>query len=310
MPRRVRRANLALLLILLVPLASLTPVGRAHGDRSFGEARVALDPGESMSWIREVHWHRLMGTVEATGPVTVSVQGPDGRSEAAGPGASLRVDHLVACCRTATWTPHTVEITNTGDAPVEVTYDLVLLHDNLAVTADDAEPGAWWQTLAIVGLMIGIPAWRARQPALEAPAGPWLRSSRILHGTAWGIGGLLALVGMARFSTGPLTGTLGATAWFPLDLVGFFNTHSLVMMAVMGVWGAGLACWAGARRRAGSPAAYRVDGLLFAVGSLVIGGLMVAELGRWIIPVILGLAPAAAILADVRIPRRAGDAEP
>lgn len=287
---------------LLVPsilLLAFLPVAAAHGDRSIEDGTVVLAPEETVSWTREVHWHRLMGTVEATGPVTVSAQGPDGIIRAAGPGTDLQVDHLIACCRTAIWSPHTITITNEAEGPVEVAYDLVLLHDNLAVTAHDAEPGAWWQTLAIVGLMIAIPAWRARQPQPDQPARPWLRRSRAFHAAAWGTAVALALVGMVRFASWPLTGSLGATAWTPLDLGGFFNTHSFVMLALMGLWGTGLAFWAGARRRAGSPAAYRWDGLLFAAGSIVIGTLMVVEFGVWPIPTVIAVLPAAGIVLDL-----------
>lgn len=285
--------------VLILLTISLAPLAAAHGDQPAQQATVVLDPGGSVTWTQEVHWHRLMGTVDATGPVTVLVEGPEGTGEAAGPGQALRVDHLVSCCRAAVWTPHTIQIDNVADHPIEVNYDLVLLHDNLVVLAEDAEPGGWWQTLAIVGLMIAIPAWRARQPSLQEAPGRWVRSSRLLHGAAWGLAGSLAAIGMIRFSTGPLTGSLGATAWVPGDVAGFFNTHSLVMLGLMGLWGAALACWAGARRRGPSPGAYRWDGFLFAAGSLLVGGLMAAESGRWAIPVVLGTVPAVALVLDV-----------
>lgn len=259
---------------------------------------VTLDPGAAHSWAREVHWHRLLGVVEATGPVEVLVEGPSGRPETVAQGASLRLDHLVACCRSGAWTPHTLTIANPGDHRVEVRLDLVLLHDNLAVTVDDAEPGAWWQTLAIVGLMIGIPAWRARQPPPGEPPAPWLRRSRVLHARAWALGGLLALVGSIRFGSGPLAGTLGATAWAPLDMAGVVNTHTLVMLWLMALWGGAVACWAAGRRRAGRPGAYPLDGILLASGSPVVGGLMLLELGGSWIPLVLGLLPAAGLVAD------------
>lgn len=284
--------GLVLLALLLVPGAA------GHGDRPTEEGTAVLAPGESISWTHEVHWHRLMGNVEATGPATVSVQGPDGTDHAAGPGSSLQVDHLVACCRTATWTPHTVHLTNAGDQPIEVRYDLVLLHDNLAATTHDAEAGAWWQTLAFVGLIIAIPAWRARTPHADDAPEPWIRRSRLLHAAAWLAAVILAAIGMVRFATWPLAGSLGATAWTPLDMGGFFNAHSFVMLGVMVLWGAGVACWAGARRRASGPSAYNVDGLLFAAGSLVVGTLMVIEFDRWLIPVVMAVVPALALLAD------------
>lgn len=286
------------LIVSLSVLLALAPVAVAHGDRSVDHGTTVLEPGGSLSWTREIHWHRLMGTVDATGPVTVTIQGPQGTIPAAGPGPSLQVDHLVACCRTATWTPHTVHLTNPGDQTIEVSYDLVLLHDNLAVTAHDAEAGAWWQTLAFVSFMIAIPAWRARTPHTDDAPELWIRRSRLLHGAAWLSAGLLAAIGMVRFATWPLAGSLGATAWAPLDLGGFFNTHSLVMLWVMALWGAGVACWAGARRRGAGPTAYRVDGLLFAAGSLVVGTLMVIEFDRWLIPLVLAVVPALALLVD------------
>lgn len=295
--------------VWLLALLLTTPVALAHGDAPPEVDSVTLEPGSSVSWSREIHWHRLVGTVEATGPVTVTVEGPGGSVLAAGPGDVLEVNHLVACCRETTWSPHTVHVTNAGDDTVEARFDLVLLHDNLAVVAHDSEPGAWWQTLLIVGLLIAIPAWRARAPSIREPAGPWLRWSRILHATAWASAGLLAVLGMVRFGGGPLAGSVASTVWAPLD-AGFFNTHSFVMLGLMVLWGAAVACWAGARRRAGSPARYRWDGLAFAAGSILVGLLMVYEFDRWLLPLVVGLLPAMALLADGWWPARTTDPGP
>lgn len=239
---RTIAAVLALLVVILV-----TPSVTAHGDTEAMQATVELGPGETVVWQRQVHWHRLMGTVDASGPVTVSIEGPDRDEAAIASGSSLRLDHLVACCRDTTWAIHIVHLTNPGDASVDADVDLALLHDNFAVIADDAEVGAWWQTLAIVGFMVGIPAWRARQPVTKSVR-DWPLWGRGFHVGAWALALLVAAVGMARFRTGPLVGTVGATAWAPGDLGGFFNTHSLVMLALMAGWGTAYALWAGARR--------------------------------------------------------------
>lgn len=293
--------------VSLLLVGGLIPVAGAHGDAPGSAGTASLEPGASVSWTREVHWHRLMGTIAASGPVVVTVEGPLGATRAAGPGGALLVDHLVTCCRSTTWAPHTVHVTNVGEDPIDVRYDLVLLHDNLAVVAHDAEVGAWWQTLAIIGAIIAIPAWRARQPPPDpsSPARP-IRASRRLHLTAWGLAGLPSLVGMVRFRTGPLTGSLGSTAWIPMDLGGFFNTHAVVMLGLMALWGASIAFWAAARRRSEAPGAYRLDGLAFSAGSLLVGGLMALEFGPGLIPFVVGTLPALGLLVDAFWQRGAG----
>lgn len=295
-----------LFLVLLVPAAT------AHGDQIVAQETVGLQPGASVTWTRDVHWHRLMGTVRADGPVVLSVTGPEGTVEVAGPGTHLRVRHLVQCCDDEVWTPHTVTLSNAGDAPVRVDADLAFLHDNLAVVAHDAEPGAWWQTLGILLAIVLVPAWRARRPAPvrgapqqavpeEGASWPahraWLRASRGLHMAAWAVALATAATGMARLGGGPLTGTLGATLplAYPAQI---FNAHAFLMLLLMGLWAAAVACWAGARRRAGSPRACRGDGLVFVTGAVLVGAVWAVGSEAVLWPLVVAFVPAAALLAD------------
>ena len=288
---------MALVTLMAVALGGvLAPLASAHGDAATLDEPFELAPGESLTFTREVHWHRILGSLEANSDVTLSVDGV----VIAGPGRNMVVDHLVACCE-ATWTELAFAIRNVGTDVAQVDARLSFLHDNLAVLVDDAEPGGWWQTLLIVGVVVGVPAWRARVPlrgasgaALASPV-LWLRRSRMFHAATWLAALALAAVGMARFGSGPLVGSLGATAPFPSGFGGFFNTHSFVMLGLMALWGAAYAYWAGARRRG---AAGNLDAWLFAVGALAVGAAMFAELGGGWIPVMLGAIPAAAILAD------------
>lgn len=299
----MRTPGLRALLVLLL----LAPSAAAHGDSPTMRDFVSLAPGESKAWEREVHWHRLAGVVDADGPLTLIVEGPDGSTTEVASGQTLRVDHLIACCRDAVWSPHTIRLMNPGDAAVAAELDLALLHDNFAVIAHDSEPGAWWQTLMSLGVIIAVQAWRARLAPLDADPRRWLLVSRTLHAAAWASVVLFAGLGMLRFGSGPLAGTVTATAWAPSD-GGFFNTHTYVMAGLMVLWGAALAFWAGARRRSGSPRHHRWDGVAFASGGVLVAVIMAVEFGTWVIPVALGLLPAAGILADSFWPRRGPDA--
>lgn len=292
--------------IIVVAVAALcVPTAAAHGDAPSIRDTVILEPGQSATWERELHWHRMLGSIEADGPVRLIVTGPDGADLVADDSARVFIDHLVACCRDATWTPHSIRVTNLGAGAVEARVEIALLHDNIAVLADDAEPGGWWQTLVLVLAVVAVPAWRARAAgAPEGSASDWIRRSRIAHATAWMAAGLLAAIGMVRFGSGPIVGSLAATAWTPTSVAGFFNTHTFVMLALMATWATSIAFWAGARRRAGSSRRYPRDGILFAAGPLLVALLMGIEVGGWPIAAALGLVPTAALALDAFGPTR------
>ncbi len=276
-------------LFAMVALA-LVPAVAGHGDQSSLIGEWTLAPGETLDFERSIHWHRVMGQLEADADIVFVANG----DIVAGPATSLTINHLVKCCD-AVWSDVPFAIQNVGNAPATVRGDVAFLHDNLAVVAHNAEGGAGIQTLMIFALVIGIPALRAHRQITE-PVGRWLLASRILHGGAWAVALTLALIGMVRFGGGPLVGSLGATAWFPSGLGQFLNTHSLVMLGLMALWGASYACLAGARRRGANA---MIDGHLFVAGALAVGVAMRLEVGGFAQVVLVSAVPALLTLTDL-----------
>ncbi len=281
------------LLLLLVPGAA------AHGDVPSLVGPWTLEPGERLVVDRPVHWHRALGQLSADGLITVTIHG----DVVAGPGRSLTVNHLIQCCDDA-WTDVSFVVENVDDRAVRIDGSVAVLHDNMAVLAADAEPGGWWQTLVIVAFIIAVPASVARRSPMPADA-HWLRRARWAHGGVWAAAAATALIGMVPYKTGPLVGSLAATAPFPAGFGAFLNMHALVMLGFMAAWGTAYALWAGARRRG---AAGRLDGYLFAAGPLLVGASMLLELGGGWISLAMGVLPAAAILLDTLGP--AGHPDP
>ncbi len=285
----VRRHSFPLHALALLTILLAAPLASAHGDRSSLEAVLTIPAGESYSFNRSVHWHRVLGHVDASGPVEFMANG----QRVAGPNAALTINHLVRCCD-ALWTEVPFALHNPGSSAVTVRVEMAFLHDNLAVLADDAEPGGWWQTLLILLVGLGVPAFLVRQPR-EGDAVRWLRASRVLHGGAWVAAGAMSVVGMVRFGGGPIVGNLAATASLPGAFGPLFNTHSLLMLGLMALWISGYAFLAGARRRGHDG---WQDGAVYAVGPLVVGTSMFLELGGFWIVVGLAVVPAFLVCAD------------
>ncbi len=299
-------AWLAVVTFVVVPSVS------AHGDVRGLDETVPLSTGESYDVLRAVHYHRLVGSVEATGvsmPLVVKVTGPDGAARTvAGPDDSLRVNHLIACCKGEVWTDHTITVQNQGSQEAFVRIDLSLLHDDFAVVAEDAEPGAQWQTLLSAVVLAAVPAWSARRPATpdREAAARWFRIGAWSLASAWAVVVLMSLVGMVRFGGGLLQGSL--TALQPVPVTGgFVNSHLLVAVPLAAAWVVALAGWAVASRRSVAVGARPARWLAYAAaaGPVVFGLLFAVEYGNPLLAAFLGLLPAAAILAAEHLPRAA-----
>ncbi len=280
--------RLVLLALLLLPAAT------GHGDPASLIGEWDLAPGSSEVVERPVHWHRVMGQLESNQDIVFEVNGV----VVAGPARDLTFDHLVMCCDDAVWTDVSFAVRNVGSETAAVRGDVAFLHDNLAVVGHGAEGGAGVQTLLIIGLMLGIPALRA-MGSTHGDAVRWLRAGRITHAVAWGLALTMAAIGMIRFGTGPVVGSLGATAWIPGSFGVLFNTHSLLMLLAMALWCAAYSCHAGARRR-GGPTTW--DLYAFAAAPLLVGLVAYAEMGGWrMIP--LAVLPALLVLTDLHGPK-------
>jgi hypothetical protein len=100
------------------------------GRRRFGKKWRRL-PSKSLKNVRSVVViRRVVGQVQAPdgARVSVHVEGPY-PVHGAGPGSHFTMNTLVRCCKSETWTPHTIVLVNHADEPVTVQARIDLLHD-------------------------------------------------------------------------------------------------------------------------------------------------------------------------------------
>ncbi len=133
-------------------LVAAPTVALAHGDLVLVDEVLELAPGGSAAFDGDLHYHRVVGTVSADGPVRVRfVDGAAGADVLGfGPASDLAFNSLVRCCDRA-WTPHTLLIENVGDTAVTVEARARLVHDDLAVMVDGVESGTR-ASIALLGL--------------------------------------------------------------------------------------------------------------------------------------------------------------
>ena len=127
---------------LAVLLLSTPTVALAHGDSSLVDEVLELAPGGSAEFAADLHYHRLVGTMSADGPIRVRlVDATTGKGVLTlGPSTSLAFNELVRCCDQE-WAPHTLTVENVGDDVMTVAAPVRLVHDDLAVMVDGAESG-------------------------------------------------------------------------------------------------------------------------------------------------------------------------
>jgi hypothetical protein len=143
----------------LLLLAGSPVPADAHGDALLVDDVIVLEPGASVAFDGELHYHRLVGRVRADDPVRVSlVADRSGETVEIGTGTALSFNHLVRCCDEA-WAPYTLLIENPGPRPVAVTARAMFVHDDLAVMVDGAESGTR-ASIAVLGLAWAALAWR------------------------------------------------------------------------------------------------------------------------------------------------------
>lgn len=308
--------TLALALLLLVAFA---PSAAAHEDVTAAAGIVEVAPGESANIPVEVHYHRLVGRVsvldDAGGPgVALRVHGPgDAPPQEAGAGTDFRVNTVVKCCIGEFWTPHVLEVRNLGAEAVRVRVDLSLVHDNMAVLADDAESGAVMTSLAIFG-GVSVAAWvrSRRAPLGTGGAFPWAVASTGAFVVLWAAAAAIGIVGSSRFGGSLVAGLLAWPADLPRMASQFVNTQALVIMGFMLVWSASLLLWAEAARRADVDRHHVARlGLMLGAGALAGCVLWGVEEGTVLVPILLAVATAAVPLwGGSRMAREAADAAP
>lgn len=316
------RGLLGPVLVLGLSVVLFAPAAVAHNDVMVAQGTHEVPAGESIALPAEIHYHRLIGTVQAD-PETdleVFVVGPDGQEQrAAGPGSNLRVDHLVVCCEDAVWTPHTVVVKNEGGQDAQVAIHLVFLHDGFAVIALDAEPAAAFTTILMPLLIAGVCLYRLRRPPIptdqERHGRQWSRAAIVLFAAMVTVTAIFSLWGMIRYGSGPVVGTLTATADLPVTGWEVTN-HTFLFGAMILIWGAMIGTWTGAlRRTSDTTGRMRLawTGFAMAASSVAMGALWALEYRLLLVPLLLAVAAAAFPLAvAIRIvrPRKTGAVTP
>jgi len=309
----VRRALVVLALLLLV---AATPSAAAHGDAPSLKRDGTLAPGEELTMTRELHWHRLVGSIRSADldSLVLRVERPDGTTHVA-IGARGTVNTVIRCCLDAVWAEHTIVLRNNGTTAAAFRMDIALLHDDFTVLADGAEGGSGTGVLVLSGLTAAA-AWRARPTGRTdtAAARQRARLSTVSITVAWVLMGALGLYGMLRYGGGPLLGSLNAFALFPLPSA-FLNAHLIGMVVLFALWLTALFSWSAAQRwRAGPDRTTAALATAILVGAPLFTLLFSLEFGNPGLAAAYGLVPPAAFLiawtvARVRNPRPAPPTE-
>lgn len=230
---------------VLLTMSGGLPAG-AHGDVRMADSQVDLAPGESISFDGELHYHRLVGRIDADGALVVELI--DDRSGATafqmGPSSSLRFNHLIRCCSDATWASHTLSVTNPTTATVRSTVDVDLVHDDLAVMAFQAESGIV-SSVVVMALIWSSVMWRvARRPG---------RTVRLTRSVGWAVAvaGVVivpAFFGTLRYGTFGPPALVAALADLPVIPVNpFVSRASLLIGTTMILWALAASRWARSR---------------------------------------------------------------
>lgn len=288
--------------VLLLALPSVA----AHGDVLGVKETVTLLPQEEFEFRRGLHYHRMVGEVSQPTPTSLlelTVTGPRGSTQSVSSNFNgALVNHLITCCKSGnTWDEHVILLRNTGERHATINVQLTFLHDDFAVIAHDAEPGAWWQTLLVGVLLLGIPAWIATARVASDPrkVRRWVRVGAGSLGAAWGLAGLLSIIGMLRFGGGPLNGSL--TVHEPFPVPGFFvNSNLVTALPLMLLYVFALSGWAIAQRRSDLVSKnVRLLGYAGAAGPFVFGALLVIEYGNPLLATAIAIVPAGLVVLGI-----------
>lgn len=267
----------------------------AHGDARLARGTTTIAPGEDASFRADVHYHRLVGTVSADGPVLLRLTRPGAELPTLelGPAPSLTINELVACCDDGPWTPHELVIANPGTAPVVVDPDLTLVHDDLAVMVFGAEAGTRASVVVLGAAWVAL-LWRAvrrRRPDASL-RGAALRLGAVAGGAVAG-----AWVGAVRYGTdGPpaLVAVLSDVPVLPMNPA-VSRASLLLGLAILGWGGAGVR-WARARPSA-ARTPWLVLGLALVAGPLGTAVLVADAYGAGGLPAAAGVTAAAPLVA-------------
>lgn len=284
------RVGLWACVLLLGAVVLLPAPAWAHGDARLAGATMTIPAGGSAAFQGNVHYHRLVGTVHADGPVRVSVSAAQTREPvlALGPARFLALNELVACCDDGPWTPHELTIHNPGVVPVVATAELALVHDDLAVMVFTAESGARESVIVLAAAWVALLWWAVRRRRTT----PTLQPAAVGLAAVSGSVAALGLVGASRYETGGAPALLAALSdvpLFPMNPV-VSRASLLVGLALLG-WGWAGVRWASARPCA-APVRWRAVGTGLIAAVVATGVLVATAYGRGGMATASGLAAA------------------
>jgi hypothetical protein len=292
--------------LALIALGVAPPPALAHGDEQLVDGAVRLAPGESVGFDGELHYHRVVGRVEADGPVSVRLV--DARTGAEvldlGEGTLVRFNALVRCCDEA-WAPHTLVIVNPGTRAVTATARARLVHDDLAVMVDGAESGTR-ASIVILGLCWSALVWRAlRRPDTGITLRRPVVAFALLVTFVLGLG----VYARGRYGIGGAPSVVAGNADVPiLPLNPIVSRASLLMGLTMVGWALAGLWWVRARSRTG-PLAWTAVGGVLAGAVLVVAVLVTVAYGRPLVQaawVVAAAGPVAAAMVYVSRERAPG----
>lgn len=236
----MRLTWVVLVIVLVLPMPAL-----AHGDQRIVDGVWTIAPEEMASFEGEVHYHRIVGRFDATGPIVVSMieSGGDDAQIVAGPERQITLNELIACCDGAAWTSHTLVIENPGPEPVTVSARASLVHDDIAVSVFRAESGVV-ESMLTFGAVWAFALRRRRQKGIETKR---RRATATLLTVASAVLAL-AVYGTLRYGSGSVPGLLAGLADVPiLPMNPLASRASVLLLLTMVGWAIAGARWAAAR---------------------------------------------------------------
>jgi hypothetical protein len=277
-----------------------------------------------------LHYHRLVARYDASGgPIVLEVvpggageASPVVRRELVGSG---RLHALVACCLDAGYSPYWLVLRNEGSGTVQLQLRAWLVHDEYAVVAEAAEPGAVevpgglfallgsWALLAVARRR-GLTSGGGRHARAAASFRRAMRASLLAASIASLVALALGVAGAVRYGTDPIVGMMAIMADLPVP-GGLFGSRAAFLLAlVMLTWSGAFVLWIVAAARAETRAERRRLALLgiALAGTHLAGSLAMTLAYGAVVPVALGLVLAlpfgAACALLLRTPRGAAAA--
>ncbi len=271
--------------LAVVLLLVFAPSASAHRDSPLVDDTVTITPGGEIAYRGELHYHRLVADISADGPVTVRLLGTVGEEVLVRSGRRVAINELIRCCDGVTWSTYELVIANPGPVTVSARARAHLVHDDLAVTALEAESGVSTSIAAfaaIVSLALVV---------------QYRRRTGLPIGKAWLTLGVAATLVVVAVAYGTLRyGFAGAgalvAAGYDLPLVPVNRIASrgaLLIAAAVVLWMWSAARWARSRRGA-STARWLLLGFAL-IDVAVLTGIAVGwTYDAWTIPLALAAA--------------------